>query len=88
MTDSRCSFYGVAARFVLRHRYTAKNNERRLTNNERQNPKRYYYLTDFREKRLWRERFEHFNLGFRYCLVSSPELDSGLRLEFTQKGGD
>lgn len=80
MTDSRCSFYGVAARFVLRYRYTAKNNERRLTNNGRQNPKRYYYLTDSREKKLRRERFEHLNFGFRYCLVSRI-----LRLGFIHK---
>lgn len=51
--------------------------------NQIQYPERCYYLTNSHEKRLRRERFEHLNFGFRYCLVFRI-----LRLGFIQKGGD
>jgi len=35
MTEGRCcSFYGIAARFVVWHRYSVFNDERRLTNDD------------------------------------------------------
>jgi len=58
-------------------------NSRQIQINQVQNPKQSYHHNHPREEKLGSERFEHLNLGFRYCLVFRI-----LRLGFAQKGGD